>query len=70
MLHDQPDDLLAYDRRAASERWIVLVNFTPVPVACPADGMVAIASDGEGEGERYPGRLGPDQAVVLRASVP
>jgi alpha-glucosidase len=66
-LRDAPAGVLAYERRDERERWIVLVNFTDAPVACPADGVVAIASDGAGEGARYGGRLAADQAVVLRA---
>jgi hypothetical protein len=44
----------------------VLVNFTAQPLACRASGRVEVASDREGEGSGYRGRLAPEQAVVLR----
>ena len=44
------------------------MNFTDtaVDIALSGDWVVEVASDSKGEGERARGRLGPDQAVVLR----
>jgi alpha-glucosidase len=62
---DAPDSVLAWERGAAGDRRIVLVNFTAARVAVPAAGRVEVASDGAGEGEAFGGTLGPDAAVVL-----
>jgi alpha-glucosidase len=70
-----PDGVLAYRRVNGDERWVVLINFTDDSVvvdnvaswtAAGEDPMVELASDGYGEGQPFSGRLGPDQAVVLR----
>jgi alpha-glucosidase len=65
-LRDAPDDVVAFDRDDGDERWTVLVNFASDPIGCAATGEVLVASDGEGERTPYGGRLGPDQAVLLR----
>jgi alpha-glucosidase len=67
---DTPDGVLGYERAAAEDRWIVLVNFGDDDAAVPVDELdsphVEIASDGMGEGARFTGRLTAEQAVVLR----
>ena len=61
------DGVLAYERAARDDRRIVLINFTDEAiVADPEPGLeVVVASDGDGEGRPWRGRLGPAQAVVL-----
>ncbi len=65
-----PDDraVLAWTRATGEDRRAVAVNFTAEerPVALAGDWSVEVASDGAGEGAPWPGRLAPDQAVVLR----
>ena len=63
-----PAGVLAFERQAGEDRRVVLVNFTPAPAEAPLAELlqVEVASDGEGEGRAYSGRLGPDQALVLR----
>jgi alpha-glucosidase len=65
-LGPSPAGVLAWERALGTDRRTVLVNFTGEAVECPAAGVVAVASDGAGEGATYGGTLGPDQAVVLR----
>jgi alpha-glucosidase len=64
-LLDSPPDVVAFERTADADRRIVLVNFAGQPQACAARGRIDVASDGAGEGEPYPGTLGPGQAVIL-----
>ncbi len=74
------DGLLAFTRSAGEEVWVVLVNFTDqdLDVLDPARSVgttatteqlagltVAVSSDGRHEGEKFAGRVYPDQAVVL-----
>jgi alpha-glucosidase len=65
-----PDDpsVLAWTRSSGGDRRAVAVNFTAedASVDLPGDWSVEVASDGAGEGDPWSGRLGPDQAVVLR----
>jgi alpha-glucosidase len=63
-----PDGVLAWGRSQGHDRRVVLVNFTGDEVAAPAEGalLVEVASDGDGEGMPYGGRLRPDQALILR----
>ncbi len=66
-LHDDtPDGVVAYDRHDQQERWTILINFTSQLVAYAASGTITIASDAEGERQRYSGVIGPDQALLLR----
>jgi alpha-glucosidase len=65
-LLDAPPGVVAYERTAEEDRRLVLVNCTAEPARCEAGGVVEVASDGDGEGRPFGGRLGPDQAVVLR----
>ena len=61
------DGVLAWAREADGDRRTVAVNFTETEQPLALDGrlLVEVASDGGG-GVPWPGRLGPDQAVVLR----
>jgi alpha-glucosidase len=63
-----PECLLAYRRRAGSDRRTVIVSFADAPIAFdPGDALrVEVASDGVGEGDRFSGTLGPDQGLILR----
>jgi alpha-glucosidase len=65
---DAPDGVLAWARTADAERWEVVVNFTDAAVVCPARGVVALASDGAGEGSSMPATLDANRAVVLAAA--
>ena len=67
-LRAAPPGVLAYERAAGAERRTVLVNFRDDPVDAPLTGahVVEVASDGDGEGAPYRGRLASGQAVVLR----
>jgi len=64
---DAPEGVLAWERRHGASRCLVAVNFRNETAALDlGPGLdVELASDGRGEGERFAGRLGPDQAVVL-----
>ncbi len=61
-------NVLGYERSAGEDRRVVLVNFTcePAEVSLAGRWMVEVASDGATEGGAFPGRLGGDQAVILR----
>jgi alpha-glucosidase len=63
-----PPDVLAYRRATADDAFVVLVSAAPEPrtIALGRPMTVCVASDGIGEGEPFTGRLGVDQAVVLR----
>jgi alpha-glucosidase len=63
-----PEGALAYERHREDDRRVTIVNFTSGPLVVPVAGnlRVAVASDGEGEGEPYGGTLAPDQALILR----
>jgi alpha-glucosidase len=68
-LLETPEGTLAWERRAAGDRRVVVVNFADAPVRVdPGDGPLAIevASDGAREGERFRGEVAAGQAVVLR----
>lgn len=73
-LLDAGDGVVAFRRALGDERWVVMVNFTASVVEVDVPSLVgggsslevALASDGSGEGDRFRGQLGPDQAVVLR----
>ncbi len=75
-LLELPDGLLGYRRTGSDDFAVVVVNFTADEVAvdvsvmeptAPAGGglVVAVSSDGVGEGRAFAGSLRPDQAVVL-----
>jgi alpha-glucosidase len=63
---DTPEGVLAWERWAGDDRWIVVVNFTDAeqPVRLPALTCV-ISSDGIGEGEGVGAALRPWQAALL-----
>ena len=73
-LLEGPDGVLGWLRSAGPLRHVVLVNFTATPVelegteafGATTGWVVDVASDRVGEGARFSGRLGPDQAVWLR----
>jgi alpha-glucosidase len=68
LLHT-PEGVLGFAREEGRDRRRVLVNFTAAEVPAPLDGNWRIAVDSTGPsagGAAYGGRLGPDQAVVLR----
>jgi alpha-glucosidase len=61
--------VLAYERRLAGDRRVVVVNFSDEPVAFPLgpgpSWTVEVASDGVGEGEPYRGALAGSTALLL-----
>jgi alpha-glucosidase len=70
-LLDTPADVVGYLRISPDGRDLrtVLINYvetTSDPVALPDEWTVEVASDGQGEGQPWAGKLQPDQAVVLR----
>jgi alpha-glucosidase len=72
-LLDAPETVLAWRRRHEGDERVVVVGFRDDDVVVDGldgDWTVEVASDGVGEGAFWRGRLGPDQAVVLRPSQP
>jgi alpha-glucosidase len=67
VVRDAPEGVLAYDRAQGTERYTVLVNFAQAPVDVEAKGRIVVASDGEGEGGAYAGRLASDKAIIVEA---
>ena len=67
---DAPAGVLAWRRVAGDDERFVAVNFGEqiVEVALGGALEVVVASDGESEGEAFAGKLGPDQAVILRGT--
>jgi alpha-glucosidase len=67
-LLDTPEGTLGWERRAAGNLRIVLVNFEEAParLALAGDWHVEVASDGRGEGGRFAGALAPGGALLLR----
>jgi alpha-glucosidase len=67
LLDPLADGVLGWLRRSDDDERTVLVNFTTAAVELTGvGGVIEVASDGRGEGDPFTGRLGPDQAVVLR----
>jgi alpha-glucosidase len=64
--------VLAYRRQAGEQQCIVCINFAECAHAFPLSGdwAVAIASDGQGEGQSFSGQLGAEQAVILQRKEP
>jgi alpha-glucosidase len=62
-----PEGVLAYERRLAGDRRVVVVNFSddPVDVFVGSSWTVEVASDGSGEGGSYSGTLGASTALLL-----
>jgi alpha-glucosidase len=65
-----PDGVLAWRRTAPDDARTIAVNFRSEDARLDlgAGLAVEVSSDGAREGERFDGRLAPDQAVVLRSS--
>jgi alpha-glucosidase len=65
-----PEGVLAYERREGDDRRVVAVNFTSagtqVDLTGAAWAVEVDSSDRQLDGGPFDGRLGPDQAVVLR----
>ncbi|MGH9183786.1 MAG: DUF3459 domain-containing protein, partial [Acidimicrobiales bacterium] len=63
-----PGEVVAWERWAGADRRVVAVNFGAggQEVELGRAWVVEVASDGVGEGRAWGGRLGPDQAIVLR----
>jgi alpha-glucosidase len=68
---DLPDGVLGYRRTLAGSAVEVLVNFTGAPVAVdpagPVGAEILLASDNLRPSGLFDGRLGPDQAIVVRS---
>jgi alpha-glucosidase len=64
-----PPEVLAYERRSGREVRVIAINFADRPLPLDLDGSwrVAVTSDddGGGEGESFPARLLPEEAVLL-----
>jgi len=67
---DLPDGVLGYRRTHAGDTVVVLVNFTGTAVAIDLAKLqgaeVLLASDDPVPRGRFAGRLGPDQALIIR----
>jgi alpha-glucosidase len=61
------DGVLAYRRRCDVDARTVLVNFGDEPREVPLPDLlrIEVASDGQGEGERFSGALASSQALIL-----
>jgi alpha-glucosidase len=69
LLRGMPASALGWERVAADDARVVLVNFDDAPTDLPGvGGVVEVASDGIGEGEPFAGRLASNQALIVRAS--
>jgi len=64
-LLDAPDGVLAFRRVHGDDERIVAVSFG-ADATLELDGEVVASSTGAGVGDRFDGRLGADEAVVLR----
>jgi alpha-glucosidase len=64
---EAPAGVVAWRRwlPGAGDAPVVAVNMGAEPAALDVAGRVLVASDGQGEGEPFPGTLGPDRAVLL-----
>ena len=65
-----PPGVLAYERRAGSDRRAVVVNYTDAAVDVAVEGTwdVEVSSEGVDEGDRYAGSVRPSAALVLSSS--
>jgi alpha-glucosidase len=63
-----PGGILVYRRHAPGDARTVVINYSDASASIDiAAGLVIeVASDGRGEGDRFEGTLGPDQALILR----
>jgi alpha-glucosidase len=68
-LLDLGGDLVAWRRTSPAgdgDDRVVVVNMGAEAARVDLSGTVLVASDGEGEGEPFTGKVGPDSAVLLR----
>jgi len=65
-LLDAPDDVLAFRREHGADVRTVVLHFGDGAVDTGFRGTVEVASAGTNVGHGFDGRLGPDEAVVLR----
>ena len=62
---DAGEGVVAYERAHDGDRRTVLINFTSDARSVAGRGVVEVSSTGDGEGQRFTGTLGPDEAVIL-----
>jgi alpha-glucosidase len=62
-----PPEVLAYERRAGEDARVVAINFADHPQKLDLEGdwEIVVASDRDGEGDRFTGGLGTEQALLL-----
>ena len=67
VLLDAPPGVLAWQRRHGADHRVVAVNFARTSRTLDLAGrwVVAVSSDGAGQGQDWTGRLAGDQAVIL-----
>ena len=65
-LLDTPEGTLGWARSWDDDQRTVVLNMSDTAVDVAATGTVEVASDGEGEGQPFSGRLAADTAVLLR----
>jgi alpha-glucosidase len=60
-------EILAYRRTLDEDERVVCINFADRPLAFEVEGtwQIEVASDGEGEGMPFPGRVLSEQALIL-----
>src|SRR5690606_33255316 len=65
---ESPAEVLVYRRYSAEDERIVCINFSEQPQSLHLNGdwVIEVAGDGAGDGQRFDGRLGADQATVLK----
>jgi len=66
MLHEAPEGVLAYERSAGGDSYLVLINFSQDEARFDHGGEIALATHVDREGWAFDGLLRPDEAVVLR----
>ena len=65
-LLDSPADVLALRRVAGDDERVLLLHFGDGTVEVDLSGTVDVVATGRGVGQPFEGRLGPDEAVILR----
>jgi alpha-glucosidase len=67
---EAPKEVIGFRRSTVGDQRVILVNFAGHGQEIPIDGgwVVELASDREGEGEKYGGLVPGDAAVILRPS--
>ena len=66
MLHEAPEGVLAYERSAGGDSYLVMINFSQDEARFDHGGEIALATHVDREGWAFDGLLRPDEAVVLR----